>query len=145
MPRASRRKVAAVAALATLLGGGAAAVLALGGAEPSSPRGQRAVTTAAGGNPTLRSVRVYRAGATVAPSAPGAVMRTVHVRGPFPGAGTIATVLTDEKCAPDAAGISRCLNKLRLADGRVIEVRHPHRMAVVACMSPGERVRVSAA
>ena len=65
------------------------------------------------------------------------------VRGAMPRATTEATVLTDEQCQPDARGVSHCLNRLRLSDGTQIEVRHPHDMSDVACLSPGEHVRLA--
>jgi hypothetical protein len=64
------------------------------------------------------------------------------VSGAMPAAAATATVLTDEECQPDAQGISHCLNRLRLADGTELEVRHPHDMAKVACLAPGEHVRL---
>ncbi len=53
---------------------------------------------------------------------------------------TAAVVETDERCQPDRLGVSHCLNRLRLADGRRLLVRHDHRMADSPCLSPGERV-----
>ena len=40
----------------------------------------------------------------------------------MPTRGAPAEVLTDEDCAPDASGMSRCRNVLRLQDGRTIPV-----------------------
>ncbi len=57
---------------------------------------------------------------------------------------TTAVVLTDENCTPDRFGVSHCLNKLRLASGRLLTVRHDHRMGDDPCLSPGEHVRVVA-
>lgn len=54
-------------------------------------------------------------------------------------------VLTDDECQPDANGISRCLNTIRLASGQTIIVRHPHDMHTVACLSPGERITIRTA
>ena len=64
------------------------------------------------------------------------------VAGAMPAAAVTATVLTDEQCQPDARGISHCLNRLRLPDGTELAVRHPHDMTKVACLAPGERVRL---
>ena len=64
------------------------------------------------------------------------------VRGTMPRNAVEAVVLTDEECAPDASGISHCLNRLRLPDGSDIQVRHPHDMTQVPCLAPGERVRL---
>ena len=62
--------------------------------------------------------------------------------GPMPSAATEGTVLTDEDCGANARGISNCLNRIRLADGREISVRHPHDMREVPCFAPGEPVHV---
>ena len=64
------------------------------------------------------------------------------IGGTMPAARVEATVLTDEQCQPDAHGVSHCLNRMRLADGSVIQVRHPHDMSRVPCLSPGEHVRL---
>ena len=77
-----------------------------------------------------------------APSAPGSVLHALLVSGAVPGSTTRATVLSDRDCAPDARGVSRCVNAMRLQDGRTLTVRHPHRMMNVPCLEPGERVRV---
>jgi hypothetical protein len=72
-------------------------------------------------------------------------MRALLLAGRLPAGVVTATVLTDEDCAPDAQGVSHCRNKLRLPSGKTIEVRHPHRMHDVPCMTPGESVRVGQA
>ena len=64
------------------------------------------------------------------------------VGGTMPTTPVQATVLTDTECQADARGISRCLNRLRLPDGSELEVRHPHDMAKVPCLAPGEHVRL---
>jgi hypothetical protein len=53
---------------------------------------------------------------------------------------TSATVLTDTRCAADMVGVSHCLNRMRLANGRVVLAQHDHRMAEMPCLSPGEHV-----
>ena len=53
---------------------------------------------------------------------------------------TTAVVLTDTRCNPDAAGVSHCLNRMRLADGTVVVAQHDHRMMNMPCLSPGEHV-----
>ena len=76
-----------------------------------------------------------------APSRPGQPLQVKLVSGePFTGQGGV--VLSDEQCQADAAGISHCLNQIRLASGRTITVRHPHDMRAIPCLAPGERVRV---
>lgn len=76
------------------------------------------------------------------PSPPGGRLHAFFVSGRMPGGPSAATVLTDEDCAPDRRGVSRCLNRLQLASGRTLAVRHPHSMMEVPCLSPGERVSV---
>ena len=80
-----------------------------------------------------------------APSPAATRLHALRVSGPMPSRPVAATVLTDEGCAPDARGVSRCLNEIRFASGRVLRVRHPHRMMDIPCLSPGERVTVRAA
>lgn len=53
-----------------------------------------------------------------------------------------AFVETDTDCTPDAYGISHCTNRLRLPDGRALEVRHDHNMHNYSCLSPGETVEL---
>lgn len=53
---------------------------------------------------------------------------------------TMAEVLTDTDCTPDAQMVSHCRNEMRLPDGRGIVLRHPHDMSKVPCLAPGERV-----
>lgn len=89
----------------------------------------------------MRSLAVTTT-AEPAPSGHPDHMRALLLDGRLPARSTTATVLSDEDCAPDAEGVSHCRNRLRLASGKRIEVRHPHRMHEVPCMTPGERVRV---
>ena len=72
----------------------------------------------------------------------GVLLNGRLVEGPMPSAATEGTVLTDEDCGADLRGISNCLNRIRLADGREISVRHPHDMHQVPCFAPGEPVHV---
>lgn len=109
-------------------------------APSSVPHWVEAEATAAG----LRTVLVFT-GAEPRPSPPGTVLNAELLDGRVPARTEVATVLTDEDCNPDAEGISHCLNKLRLPDGSVLSVRHPHDMMLVPCLSPGEQVEVSAA
>jgi len=62
--------------------------------------------------------------------------------GTMPDRPMMAEVMTDTNCAPDAEMISRCRNVMRLADGHQIVLRHPHNMAKIPCLAPGERVRL---
>ena len=126
---------------------GAFALLALGGASlaavllANSDEQGRPVAAP----PSMRTVIAYTAGADPAPSEPGLTLRTRIVRGRVPANGMQGTVLTDEDCAPDASGISHCLNKIRLANGTRLVVRHPHDMHMIPCLAPGERVSVTPA
>jgi len=72
-------------------------------------------------------------------------MDGLHARflsGTMPHRQVGATVLADEQCAPDARGISHCLNRFRLDDGSEIAVRHPHDMGIIPCLAPGEPVQL---
>jgi len=93
----------------------------------------------------LRTLLVFEKDSKPAPSAPDGVMNGRLVKGKVPRGETVATVETDDDCAPDESGISHCLNKLRLKDGSQLEVRHPHSMHQVPCMLPGEQVNLKAA
>lgn len=98
--------------------------------------------------PPGRTVAVLPKGsAAVAPGRQG--MRGVELvrlrSGAAPAHGVSGTVLTDESCAPGAAGVSHCRNDIRLASGRTISVTHDHPVASIPCLSPGERVTVRTA
>ena len=126
-----------------LIAGLVAALLALSSTDnpaPStaSPVQDRAHTAP----PTVRTVIVTRGKEEPPPSLPGATMHALLLKGKVPSRPAMATVTSDEDCAPDAAGISHCLNRLRLEGGNRLAVRHPHAMSQVPCMTPGERVRV---
>ena len=54
-----------------------------------------------------------------------------------------ATVMTDTRCGPDARGISHCINRMQLANGRMVTAIHDHRMMDMPCLSPGEHVTVA--
>ncbi len=71
----------------------------------------------------MRTLVVFEKNENSTPSEPGKLMRARRVKGEIPKTGTVATVKTDEDCAPDATGISNCLNKLRLKGGSMLEVR----------------------
>lgn len=49
-------------------------------------------------------------------------------------------VLTDTRCNPDRNGVSHCLNRIRLGNGKTILVVHDHRMMNMPCLSPGEHI-----
>lgn len=93
----------------------------------------------------LRTLLVYEKSENPTPSASGELMHARVVKGELPSRASVAVVKTDEDCAPDRAGISHCLNRLRMKDGSFIKVRHPHDMHKVPCMTPGERVEVKPA
>jgi hypothetical protein len=81
--------------------------------------------------------------ATCVNGAEGVVV-AYRVQGVAPFAAADAVVLTDESCEPDRFGVSHCLNRLRLASGRELTVRHDHNMGNDPCLTPGESVRVLA-
>jgi len=93
----------------------------------------------------LRTVVVVSGMEPAKPSTPDGPVHVVQLRGDAPTVPTVATVLSDENCQPDALGYSHCLNELEMPDGRRIAVRHTHRMAEVGCLYPGERVNLTLA
>ena len=133
-----KRIVAVAVLLAAVFG--AIAVLARDGSE--APTRERAVAVDPHGAEiaNMRTLVVSREQPPA--SQPGVLLRGRLVEGSMPGAATTGRVLSDEECGADARGISNCLNRIRLADGREIAVRHPHAMAEVPCLAPGEPVRV---
>lgn len=136
-------KATLVPVVAALL---ALAVLAVGCGRSSTtaPAGSSATAHGPDAPGAIRTVLVAR-DRMPAPSRAGAPLHALRVAGPVPGRGVIGTVLSDEDCAPDARGVSHCLNAIGLPGDRVLQVRHPHRMVDVPCLSPGERVNVRAA
>ena len=106
----------------------------------------------------LRTVLIVPQGAKLAPRSVGrrdciayprscvngiAGIEVVYaVSGKPPTRNETGKVLTDTNCQADSYGISHCANRIRLASGRVITVRHDHSMMNDPCLSPGERVRV---
>jgi len=143
--RILKLSLAAAVAAAAL----AAVVLSVDG-SPTTPAASAPAAQAPGPDTShqrpafVRSLAVSTR-AEPAPSAHPERMRALLVDGRLPDGVVRATVLTDEDCAPDAHGVSHCRNKLRLPGGRTIEVRHPHRMQDVPCMTPGEAVRLTRA
>lgn len=116
--------------------GGVLLVVALGGTT-TTPRDP----VLPGTQPGLRTVVV----STVRPeaaSAPDGPVQASLLSGEPAAQPTVATVLTDENCEPDAQGYSHCRNELEMPDGSTIAVRHTHLMAEVQCLAPGERVNV---
>lgn len=79
-------------------------------------------------------------GSEPSPSTSPTSLRVQLVSGSLSADG--AVVLTDENCAPDALGVSHCLNRLRLPSGAELVVRHPHDMMDIPCLEPGESVRL---
>ena len=52
-------------------------------------------------------------------------------------------VLTDENCEKDEDGLSRCSQKVLLANNKEIEFIMPHNMMKHRCLTPGEMVQIS--
>jgi hypothetical protein len=90
-------------------------------------------------NPSLRTIVVAPAADQLEPK--GAILLTNLVAGTMPAGAMQATVLTDSNCAPDANGISHCLNDLEIGGTRVT-VQHHHDMRKVPCLAPGEKVNI---
>ena len=87
-----------------------------------------------------RTVRISRT--MPMPSAHPRRLSSMLEQGVMPRHATTGEVLSDTECAPDEDSISHCRNEVRLADGKTIVLRHPHRMADVPCLAPGETVRL---
>jgi hypothetical protein len=105
-----------------------------GDRSPSSSSPASEGAAAAG----LRTVLVFDRAKAPSPS-----LTTLHAgleEGSLPRGSTVATVLTDEDCAPDRQGISHCRNEVRVAGGGIVVLRHPHDMRQVPCLAPGEKV-----
>lgn len=100
------------------------------------------VDAAAGGQP--ERVVVIAGLAEVVPhrSARPEILMTNLVEGVLPERATTARVLTDTNCAPDAEGVSHCLNQLDI-DGTLVTVQHHHKMSEVPCLTPGEVVAIT--
>ena len=142
MSKKTVKTLLAAAALGAPLAVVVAVVATSGGKGP--PHAGSAAEVAESWQPERRTVLV--SGARMPrPSPEGSRLHALRVSGHMPSRPSAATVLTDEDCAPDARGISRCLNRVRLASGETLSVRHPHRMMSVPCLSPGERVTVQPA
>ena len=76
------------------------------------------------------------------PSAQPRHLSAMLEQGSMPAHVMTGTVLSDTECAPDASSISHCRNEVRLPDGSTIVLRHPHDMAHIPCLAPGEHVRL---
>jgi hypothetical protein len=90
--------------------------------------------------PSARIVLVSRTMPSL--SMPGQPLHVKLLFGNPSSSAQAGVVLADKQCQADSAGVSRCLNTIRLASGETIAVRHPHRMMDVACLTPGEHVTV---
>lgn len=90
---------------------------------------------------TVRTVRVSMDG-PVERSARNQPLSALWLSGAQPTAVSTAVVETDENCAPDTNGVSNCTNRLRMSDGALMVIAHPHRMSEVPCLAPGETVKV---
>ena len=140
--RVSAGLAIAVLALAAAL----ALTLLRPGGHGAAPAEGRTVLVAAGGA-TLPTTSFYALRdclgnpTTCVNGAEGLVL-TYAVAGSPPVGRQPATVLTDSNCEPDRYGVSHCLNRLRLASGRELTVRHDHNMGNDPCVSPGEKVVV---
>lgn len=69
------------------------------------------------------------------------------VDGTIPPDVTLLYVKTDENCAPDASGVSHCLNRVHFVTSRgagEATLQHHHRMAEEPCLAPGESVKLAA-
>lgn len=117
--------LAVFAGAAILLGRGSGGPVPISDHPAAIPEAARTVTVSATMPP---------------PSAHPLRLSALLEEGSMPARPIMAQVLTDTECAPDERMISRCRNELRLADGRLLVVRHPHDMRTVPCLAPGEQV-----
>ena len=92
-------------------------------------------------HPTLNGRIVLVSHAMPAPSQPGQSLHVELISGTAFDA-QAGIVLNDDQCQPDHEGISHCLNRIQLASGETITVRHPHDMSRIACLAPGEHITV---
>jgi hypothetical protein len=136
----NRRIVAMMAVLATLFALGAVAVLGPGGDTTSTSTKSVRVDPHGIELPGVRHVHVTQV--MPEPSTGDEDIHVMYESGSMPPADTTGTVLTDQDCTPDAMGVSHCLNRIRLANGETMAVRHPHRMSEVPCLAPGEVVEI---
>ncbi len=131
---AYRIRLIGAACAATIL---VVALAGCGGGDPSlsssSQTGENATATDG-----MRTVRVFNREPAPSPSATS--LRAGLEKGTLPDGPVVATVLTDENCMPDQRGISHCRNRVRLASGGTVVLRHPHDMHQVPCLAPGEKV-----
>jgi hypothetical protein len=138
-----RRRSAAVVAFLAVVAIGVAVGLAVTAAPNERAQGS-GVPHYPGKGADVRTLVVVGAGTQeVSPEA--GPMYSSYLDGTMPSRPMMATVLSDANCAPDAEGVSHCLNRLRLDDGDEVTVRHNHKMTEVPCLSPGERVFVEPA
>lgn len=137
----NRKKAPRAALIATLmLAIGGFVILVMSRPESSTtslPPASHGVTLP----PGMRTVLVGATGSEVI-SAPGGPLRTQLAKGALPDRAMFGKVLSDEDCTPDAQGVSHCKNRVRLGNGAELTLIHPHRMADVPCLSPGEDVVV---
>ena len=96
------------------------------------------VTTAL--DPSLRTIVVVSKAGEIPALRAGDIAVTLE-QGTAPLGITRATVLTDENCAPDAEGVSHCLNRMQ-AGGQHFTIRHNHKMMEEPCFSPTEELNV---
>jgi len=131
------RRLVALTAIAMLV----ATAALLDGREAAPDSAPRAVSEhPITGPSSARTVLVSRA--MPMPSAHERRLSAMLEQGAMPDRATMAEVMTDTDCAPDARMISRCRNVVRLPDGSEIVLRHPHDMSRIPCLAPGERVRL---
>lgn len=134
-----RRNTFALLATAAVLVAAAAAFALAGGKETD---GTSAVVSE---HPVAipASMRTVAVSSTMPmPSAHARRLSAMLEHGVMPGHPVTAEVVTDTDCTPDAEMISHCRNVMRLEDGHEIVLRHPHSMAEVPCLAPGEQVKL---
>lgn len=127
--------------LATLLLAAVVIGISVVSGRDSGPRKERYVQEHPVSIPS--DARVVQISSTMPmPSAHPRRLSAMLEQGPMPPHATTGEVLSDTECAPDQDSISHCRNEVRLAGGSTIVLRHPHKMAHVPCLAPGETVRL---
>ena len=115
-------------------------ISSLGGPE-SAPQKERYIQEHPVSIPSNARV-VQISSAMPMPSAHARRLSAMLEHGSMPRHATAGEVLSDTECTPGKDMISRCRNELRLADGSTVVLRHPHKMADIPCLAPGETVRL---
>lgn len=142
-----RRALNGLAVVLLIVAGAAVLVLLRPGADHgAAPAAGRTVIVAKGGEPLpatpFYALRDCLGSPTTCQNGAEGIVLTYEMDGVTPGNAVAGTVLTDENCEPDRYGVSHCVNRIALAAGGELVVRHDHNMGNDPCLAPGEKVVV---